>query len=114
MTDTVFFSPFLFAGVYILAYYGVKLFNYLSLRFDGFSLKQTFKNKRNYRLMRSDVYTFKYKKLHDKAFYYYLNLCINNAVDLAYDLASKDLKRVAKEKRVNQLYDKFFKEKTAV
>lgn len=109
-----YYSPILFAGVLILSQILLKVFNFINNRFDGFSLKKCFKNYRNYRLMRNDLYWYKYKKLHDKAFYYYLNLCVNNAFNLAYDLASKDLKRVAKEKRVNLLYDKFFREKTAV
>lgn len=108
-----YYSPFIFGAIWILAYLGAKLFNYASNLFDGFSIKNCFNNK-NYKIMKNDLYKYKYKKLHDKAFIYYLTLCINNAIELAYDLASKDMKRVAKEKRINQLYDKFFGEKTAV
>ena len=97
--ETVFINPFLLAGCAGLAWLIMKIYD-----FTDKLLNPIRKNKQN------DIFKYKCKKLHDKAFFYYYNLMINNPEELAYDLASKDLNRVIKEKRVSILYDELVKQ----
>lgn len=98
----------LIAATGIVAYHLSDLVLKIIKKYDGFSWKNCFKNYKNYKIMKRDIYNYKYQKLHDKAFGYYLYLATNNSVELAYDLASKDMAIAAKDKRINELYNKFF------
>ena len=53
MNDTVFFSPFLFAGVYILAYLGTKFFNFCTRFYDNW---QKMKPKQEIKQKEGDVF----------------------------------------------------------
>lgn len=51
-------------------------------------------------------YQKKVQRLHDNAFYYYYDLTQSDPVRLSYELASQDIKRLKKEKRIEQMYQK--------
>ena len=70
----------------------------------------SFTKKNNKTYSKGEIYKKKCQKLHDKAFYYYYDLIINNPVQMAYDLASKDLNRIRFNKQVDSLYKKLIKQ----
>lgn len=51
-------------------------------------------------------YQKKLQRLHDSAFYYYYDLTQSDPTGLSYELASRDIKRLRKEKRVDFMYSR--------
>lgn len=82
------------SGVAITAYLIAKLFEFIDRKL---TLRAYYKG---------EFYKKKIKKLHDNAFYYYYDLMQMRPQDLAYDLASRDINRFHKEKRIDYLYQK--------
>ena len=54
-------------------------------------------------------YKKKVQKLHDNAFYYYYDMMQTDPLKLSYDLASRDINRLKKERRIDFLYKKLAK-----
>lgn len=96
--ETVFLNPFLLAGAGAIAWGISVIFEKIDKKLHP-----------TVRVLRNDIYQYKCKKLHDKAFYYYYDLMLNNPAEFAYDLASKDLKRVKRKGQVNFLYEQLIK-----
>ena len=53
-----------------------------------------------------EFYKKKVQRLHDNAYYYYLDVMETDKFRFAYDLASRDVNRLKKEKRIDQMYKK--------
>lgn len=82
------------SGAAITAYLIAKLFEFIDRKL---SLMAYYRGK---------FYQKKIQKLHDNAFYYYYDLMQTNPQHLAYDLASRDIKRLKKEGKIDFLYRK--------
>lgn len=82
------------SGAAITAYLLAKLFEFIDRKL---SLMAYYRGK---------FYKKKIQKLHDNAFYYYYDLMQTRPQDLAYDLASRDIRRLKKEGKIDILYRK--------
>ena len=51
-------------------------------------------------------YQKKIQRLHDNAFYYYYDMTQSDPMRLSYDLASRDINRLMREKRIDAMYQK--------
>lgn len=76
----------------IAAYLLERLFKFIDLKFR---LRAYYKGK---------FYKKKIQKLHDNAFYYYYDLMQTQPQNLAYDLASRDINRLRRERKIDFIY----------
>ena len=81
-------------GVAITAYILERLFYFIN---KFITLRTYYKGK---------FYQKKIQRLHDNAFYYYYDLMQTDPVNFAYDLASRDINRLKRERRIDFLYRK--------
>lgn len=82
------------SGAAITAYLIAKLFEFIDRKL---TLRAYYNGK---------FYKKKIQKLHDNAFYYYYDLMQTNPAHLAYDLASREIKRLRREGKIDCMYRK--------
>ena len=85
------------SGAAITAYLIAKLFEFIDRKL---TLRAYYNGK---------FYKKKIQKLHDNAFYYYYDLMQTNPTHLAYDLASREIKRLRREGKIDCMYRKIAK-----
>ena len=62
----------------------------------------------DYRIFKRDMHAYKYKRLHDEIWAYYMDIIKNKPELLAYDLASRDMKELERRNRVEKMYTRKF------
>ena len=82
------------SGAAIAAYLLAELFQYIDKKIT----KRAYYN--------GKFYKKKIQKLHDNAFYYYYDLMQTNPTHLAYDLASREIKCLRREGKIDCMYRK--------
>lgn len=83
------------SGAAITAYLIERLYGFIDKQF---ALRAYYNGK---------FYQKKVKRLHDNAFYYYYDLMQQDPVRLSYELASRDINRLKRERKIDFMYAKY-------
>lgn len=81
------------------AYIFTCIFQFINRKIEKFNLKRN-----------NDFYKFKCKKIYNNIYNYYYTLAVINPERLCKELASINLMRIKKEKKINKMYDLLKKE----